>query len=570
MTDLAALIQAARGEIQSDLVLKGGWVVNVFSGELEKTDLAVKNGMIVGLGQYTGHEIWDVPGKYVAPGLIETHLHIESSMLCPVELARVLLTHGTTTIVADPHEIANVLGIQGVRYMLKASEKLPLDFFFMAPSCVPATHLETSGASLTAEDLRVLLDEPRILGLAEMMNFPGVINCLPQVLEKIKLFASRPKDGHAPLLSGADLNAYLAAGIESDHECTSVSEAREKLARGMRIFIREGSTAQDLLQLLPLVNESNSRRISFCTDDLHAEDLLEKGHLDYVLKKAVKHSLPSVKALTMATLNAAEAFGLKDRGALAPGYRADIVIFDSLESLDVESVFKDGRLVAHQGGCTAVLPPVSMPDGAISMNVAPLDQDSLKIRASGPRVRVIELVENQIITGHFVTETPVSDGCLAADPDRDLARLVVVERHQGTGNIGHGLVKGFGLKRGALASSVAHDSHNIIAVGMSAAEILTALRTVTRMRGGLAVIIGDHVRAEFALPIAGLISPDPASEVAAALKKLKRAVLETGCEMKDPFMMLSFLALPVIPKLKLTDKGLVDVERFDFVDLFVS
>jgi len=570
MTDLAALIQAARGEIPSDLVLKGGWVVNVFSGELEKTDLAVKNGMIVGLGQYTGHEIWDVPGKYVAPGLIETHLHIESSMLCPVELARVLLTHGTTTIVADPHEIANVLGIQGVRYMLKASEKLPLDFFFMAPSCVPATHLETSGASLTAEELRVLLDEPRILGLAEMMNFPGVINCLPQVLEKIKLFASRPKDGHAPLLSGADLNAYLAAGIESDHECTSVSEAREKLARGMRIFIREGSTAQDLLQLLPLVNESNSRRISFCTDDLHAEDLLEKGHLDYVLKKAVKHSLPSVKALTMATLNAAEAFGLKDRGALAPGYRADIVIFDSLESLDVESVFKDGRLVAHQGGCTAVLPPVSMPDGAISMNVAPLDQDSLKIRASGPRVRVIELVENQIITGHFVTETPVSDGCLAADPDRDLARLVVVERHQGTGNIGHGLVKGFGLKRGALASSVAHDSHNIIAVGMSAAEILTALRTVTRMRGGLAVVIGDQVRAEFALPIAGLISPDPASEVAAALKKLKRAVLETGCEMKDPFMMLSFLALPVIPKLKLTDKGLVDVERFDFVDLFVS
>ncbi|MBW2063220.1 MAG: adenine deaminase, partial [Deltaproteobacteria bacterium] len=463
-----------------------------------------------------------------------------------------------------------VLGLKGIRYMLDASQGLPLDFFFTAPSCVPATRLETAGAELTAQDLRALLDEPRVLGLAEMMNFPGVIIGRPSVLDKLELFAARPRDGHAPGLSGPDLNAYLTAGIGSDHECSTLTEATEKLARGMRIFIREGSTARNLSDLLPLVKSDNMRRVSFCTDDRLADDLIEAGHLDHVLRKAVAHGLAPIKALTMATLNAAEAFRLSDRGALAPGFRADILIFNSLKSFELDRVLKDGCLVAQEGELRATLPPPAMPDWASPMNMAPLDEEALKLRAAGPRVRVMELIEDQILTGHLVTETPVRDGCLVADPDRDLARVVVVERHRATGNVGQGLVKGFGFNKGAVASSVAHDAHNIVAAGMSGSEILAAIEAVERMRGGLAVVMGEQVLAELSLPLAGLMSLAPAREVAAAGKKLKRAALETGCLLKDPFTVLSFLALPVIPKLKLTDRGLVDVDLFDFIDLFVS
>ncbi|MEW6262871.1 MAG: adenine deaminase [Thermodesulfobacteriota bacterium] len=569
-SDHGSLLRAARGLEPADLVLKGGLVVNVFTGETEAADLAVKDGLIVGLGRYDGLTVRDVSGLYLAPGLIETHLHLESALVAPGELAGILVPRGTTALVADPHEIANVLGLRGIRFLLDASAGLPLDFFFMAPSCVPATHLETSGAELEAEDLRTLLAEPRILGLAEVMNFPGVINGLPRVWDKLALFARRPIDGHSPGLNGPDLNAYLLPGIATEHETTTLAEGREKLARGLRLFIREGSQARNLADLLPLVNDHNYRRLSFCTDDRHLDDLLGEGHLDHVLRKAVRHGLPAMKAVTMATLNAAEAFGLRRRGALAPGWRADVVVFESLESFQVREVYKDGRLAARRGALTVPAPRIEPPDWISPMNVAVLDRAALDLPAAGARVRVIEAADAQVVTGHSILETPARNGRLVADPDRDLARLLVVERHRGTARVGQGLVRGFGFNQGAMASSVAHDSHNIVAAGMSLDEIILAVDTVRRLRGGLAVVAGERVLASLALPLAGLMSPAPAAEVAAGLARLEAAAVEIGCRLKAPFMCLSFLALPVIPRLKLTDRGLVDVDKFEFVRLFVE
>jgi adenine deaminase len=570
MSYLKELIKAARGEEPADLVLKGGRVVNVFSGEIERLDVAVKDGLIAGLGRYDGYEEINLEGKLLSPGLIEPHLHIESTLLCPAQLAEVVVPRGTTTIIADPHEIANVLGLDGIRFMLKASEGLPMDIFFMAPSCVPASRLETAGAELTAEDLMTLLDEPRILGLAEMMNFPGVINHEPPVLAKLEVFSARPIDGHAPLLSGNDLNAYISAGISTDHECTVLSEAREKLARGMRVLIREGSTARNMAELLPLVTENNFRRIGFCSDDRHANDLIEEGHLDRILRKAVNLGLDPVRALIMASHNAAEAYSLPKTGAIAPGYHADMVILDSLETYNVDRVYKAGRLVSRDGQLINPIPALSIPDSMSPMNTGPLDLQSLEVKITATKARAIELIEGQILTGSLIVETPGKDGFLRADTKRDLARLVVVERHKATGNIGQALVKGFGLQKGALASSIAHDSHNIISVGISSGEILTAIKAVEEMHGGLAVAVENQILACLPLPVAGLMSPAPAREVAADYGKLETMVRETGCALENPFMALSFLALPVIPSLKLTDKGLVDVDAFDFVDLFVN
>ncbi len=570
MSRLKELIKAARGEEPADLVLKGGRVVNVFSGEIERLDVAVKDGLIAGLGRYDGREEISLGGKFLSPGLIEPHLHIESSLLCPAQLAEVVVPRGTTTIIADPHEIANVLGLDGIRFMLKASEGLPMDIFYMAPSCVPASRLETAGAELTAEDLMTLLDEPRILGLAEMMNFPGVINHEPPVLAKLEVFSARPIDGHAPLLSGNDLNAYISAGISTDHECTVLSEAREKLARGMRVLIREGSTARNMAELLPLVTENNFRRIGFCSDDRHANDLIEEGHLDWILRKSVNLGLDPVRALIMASHNAAEAYSLPKTGAIAPGYHADMVILDSLETFSVDRVYKAGRLVSRDGQLINPIPALSIPDSMSPMNTGPLDLQSLEVKITATKARAIELIEGQILTGKLIVETPGKDGFLRADTKRDLARLVVVERHKATGNIGQALVKGFGLQKGALASSIAHDSHNIISVGISSGEILTAIKAVEEMHGGLAVAVENQILACLPLPVAGLMSPAPAREVAADYRKLETMVRETGCALENPFMALSFLALPVIPSLKLTDKGLVDVDAFDFVDLFVN
>ena len=560
-------LAAARGDEPADLVLKGGTVINVFSGELESVDMAVKDGWIVGLGDYQGMEELDVSGKALAPGFIDAHLHLESTMIAPAELAKVVVPRGTTALIADPHEIANVLGLRGIQYLIETTADLPMDVFFMAPSCVPATHLETSGATLTADDLAELAREPRVLGLAEMMNFPGVVHGFGDVWAKLEQFRDRVIDGHAPMVSGRDLNAYLAGGISTEHESSTLEEAREKLARGMYVFLREGTAARNLRDLIPLVNGHNYRRTAFCSDDRHPEDLVLRGHMDDILRNAVALGMDPVRAVTMATLNPAEAYGLKRRGALAPGYIADIVVLNNLSGFEAETVIKNGRVVS--AGRELNQEPVSseIPAWAGPMNVRDLTADRFRLGVAGSKVNVIELVPGQLVTNRLVEQTPQAEGKLIADTGRDLLLTAVVERHKGTGNVGLGLIKGLGLKQGALAGSVAHDSHNIVAAGVSAESLHRAVQAVIDMRGGLVVASDDGIVARLPLPLAGLMSDRPAHEVAQALTDLDEAASRLGCTLPNPFMALSFVALPVIPSLKLTDQGLVDVVKFDFIPL---
>lgn len=569
-------ILAARREVPAELVLKGGKMVNVFSGQIQEGDVALHDGIIVGVGaEYRGREEVDLRGKWVAPGLIDGHFHIESSMLPPSRLAAELLVHGTTTIVSDPHEIANVLGLEGVRFMLQDSRSIPFDIFFMAPSCVPATDLETSGATLGPPELSELKSEARILGLAEMMNFPGVIMGDNGVLEKIDLFRDKVLDGHCPLLRGYDLQAYLTAGIRSDHETTGSMEGMEKVSSGMMLMIREGTSAKNLEELLPLVNDRNARRFCIVSDDLHAEDIQHQGHLDSTLKKAVGLGLDPVTALQLVTLNPAEYFGLKGRGAVAPGYRGDITVLNDLEGFEVASVYKDGRKVVESGEL------VNFPGkeaGAVSLDslthkplrIAPLSPDTLRIQHGGGKARVIELIPGQVITNMRLEEVKSEGGYVIPDTNSDILKLCVAERHKASGRIGLGLVKGFGIRRGAMASSVAHDSHNVVAVGVSDEEILRAIQRVRLMGGGLAVVSEDDTLAEVPLEIAGLMSTRPLDTLVRQLQEAKEASLRLGCGLEEPFMALSFLALPVIPELKLTDRGLVDVQRFQIVPLFVE
>ena len=566
-------ILAARGKLPVDLVLKGARVVNLFSGKIQETDVSVYDGLIVGIGlEYHGKEEVDVSGKWIAPGLIDGHLHIESSMLTPSNIAAALILHGTTAIVADPHEIANVLGLDGINYMLEQSRFLPFDIFFTAPSCVPATHLETSGANLQALDLQGLLDEPRVVGLAEMMNFPGVLMGDDQVLEKIILFRNWVLVGHCPMLSGYDLQAYLSVGIGSDHESTHRREALEKMENGMMLMIREGTAAKNLDELLPLVNDKNSGRFCFVADDLHPEDIQDRGHLDFVVRKAVQSGLDPVTAIRLATLNPAQYFGLRQRGAIAPGYRADIVVLDDLNDFTVSSVYKDGRLIVKDGTLTDFPenPLDSAPDRHKPLKIPQLRPEDFHIPHPGGRARVIELVPGQIITRIRYEEVKSIDGLAKTDLETDLLKLSVVERHSGSGNIGLGLVHGFGLIEGAIASSVAHDSHNVIVVGVNDKEICRAVEVVRDMGGGLAVVRGRDTLAKVPLEIGGLMSTQPLGPLVKSIAAVKEAATLLGCQLDEPFTALSFLALPVIPELKLTDMGLVDVTRFEIVPLFVK
>ncbi|UCF85838.1 MAG: adenine deaminase [Desulfobacteraceae bacterium] len=565
-------IFAARGEIPADLVLRGGRIVNVFSGEIQEKDVAIYDGVIVGVGaHYHGKEEVDLSGKWIVPGLIDGHFHIESSMLVPCELAAALLIHGTTTLIADPHEIANVMGLEGIRLMLRESSALPFDFFFMAPSCVPATHLETAGATLTASDLSALKEESRVLGLAEMMNFPGVLMGDEEVLDKIVLFRDHIVDGHCPLLIGHGLQAYLTAGIRSDHEATDRQEGREKVESGMMLMIREGTSAKDLEELLPLINNKNSHRFCFVSDDLHAEDILQRGHLDFTVKKAIQLGLDPVTAIKLVTLNPATYFGLKDRGAIAPGYCADVAILDDLEIFRVTSVYKNGRIVADHSalGNFPIDESRDTPEDYKPLNIAPLSPESFRIHHSGPKARVIELVPGQLITHMSYEDVESKDGFVTPDVESDILKLSVVERHHASGHIGLALVRGFGLKRGAIASSVAHDSHNVIAVGASDDEIFGAVEEIRLMGGGLVVVCGDKTLAKTPLRLAGLMSREPLQTLVNQLQSVKKAASSMGCGLEEPFMTLSFLALPVIPELKLTDRGLVDVNRFEIVPLFL-
>lgn len=557
------LISVARGEIPADLVLKNARIINTFIGEVEQGNVAICGDRIAGVGDYErARESIDLHGDYLAPGLINGHTHIESSMLHPVRYAQAVVPRGTLTVVTDLHEIANVCGIEGIKFVTGWAQKLPLDMLLMIPSCVPATALETSGARINADDVKKLLAYPGVIGLGEVMNFPGVVSGDEEVLAKIIAAEGRVIDGHAPGLGGKDLNAYMAAGILSDHESTTLEEGKEKLKRGMYLMIREGSSEKNLSTLLPLVTDNTCKRCFFVVDDRGCADLLCEGDIDAVVRKAINQGLEPVRALQMATINPAEYFRLHDRGGIAPGYLADLITISDLSKLEIDRVFYKGKLVAKQGKPLFALPQLkadSYQMMAKSVRVKPLTTESLKLTAKGETYAVIEIVPGQIITRKRIEKIKVVDETIVPDPGEDILKLVVVERHKASGNIGVGLVKGFGLRRGALASSVAHDSHNIIAVGTDDSDILRAIEEIVKMQGGLVACANHEIVASLPLPIAGLLSPEPLGEVVAQFEKLGKAAAGLGNLPPAPFSILSFLALPVIPELRLTDLGLVSL-----------
>jgi adenine deaminase len=569
--NLSERIAAARGQEPVDRLLTNLQLVNVFSGEIYPSELAIKDGLVVGVGPgYHAAETIDLGGRYVAPGLIDAHIHIESSMCTPPVFSQAVLAHGVTTVITDPHEIANVHGMAGIRFMLQSARHGYLNIYVMAPSCVPATHMETAGNELNAADLAALLNDPGVLGLAEMMNYPGVYFGDPSVLAKIEAFAGRVLDGHCPGLTGPDLNAYIAAGIGSDHECTTVEEAREKLQKGMVIFIREATSAKNLRELLPLITPENSRRICWCSDDRQPADLLDIGSIDHMIRVAVAEGgLDPVTAIRLGTLNAAEYFRLHDRGAVAPGRRADLFIFSDLHAPRAEMVYAGGVLVAQEGKLTVEIVPPQVEPLPRAMNIR-WDSVDFTIPASGRRVRVIGSRENQLLTDHRIEDAKIENGHAAADPARDMLKMAVIERHHATGHMGKGFIHGIGLKRGAIAGTVAHDHHNLVVIGADDTSMMTAARAVGRMGGGLVAVDGEKVLAELPLPVGGLMSDRPIHEVRAALDHLLDVTKRTlGSPLHDPFMAMSFMALEVIPSLKLTDVGLVDVDKFEIVGLFV-
>ncbi len=570
--ELIELINTARSSSPADVLLKNVSLVNVFSAEIYRTNVLLKDKFIAAVGEeYTDAEkVFEFGGKYLLPGLIDGHVHLESSMVSIPEYTKAVLPHGTTSVVADPHEIANVLGLRGVKYMLHSSRNVPLNVFLTAPSCVPATELETSGATLNHQEINEMLGWERVVALGELMNYPGVIYGVEEVMNKLLAARQRdkPVDGHAPGLSGKQLNAYIAAGIYSDHECTTRQEAAEKLRLGMWIMLREGSAAKNLAALLPLVNNANFRRCLFVTDDRHPRDLLQEGHIDQILRKAVSLGLDPIRAVQMATINTAQRFGLKALGAVAPGYIADLVIVNNLKDFEVETVFKDGRPVVEDGQLSVKIAPYQDPAVLNTVNTAPLSLQSFKIKLEGEQAKIIELVPDQIVTKKTVTRAKSQGGLVVSDWENDILKLAVIERHQATGNIGLGLVKGFGLNRGALASSVGHDSHNIIVVGTDDRDMLVAVEKIAALGGGYAVVCGGRVLASLPLPIAGLMSDRSVQEVQEGLQQLHQAGEDLGVKPESPFITLSFLALPVIPELKLTDKGLVDVIQFKIVPLW--
>ncbi|MCE3287492.1 MAG: ade [Gaiellaceae bacterium] len=563
MDALQRRLAVARGDEAADLVVRGGRVLSVFTREWLEVDVAIVDGVIAGLGRYQGRDTLDATGSYVVPGFIDAHMHLESVKLMVDEFARLVLPLGTTAVVADPHEIANVLGVDGVHWLLDATADLQLDVYFMAPSCVPASPFESPRRPLTPGDLESLMRRRRVLGLAEMMNFPGVIGGAPDELAKLALDGARHVDGHAPGLLGPALQAYAAAGIYSDHEALTVEEGRERLRAGMWLLIREASMARNLHALLPLVEQYGPTRIAFCTDDRDPEDIADAGHLNGMVREAVAAGIPPEDAVLMASHHPALWHGLARHGAVAPGYAGDLLVLPDLESFQPSTVLKRGRLVED-------VPRAEIPDWVRqSVRIAPLTAKDLAIPWSGGALRAIGLVEDQVVTESLEREPAVEDGYALASPELDLAKIAVVERHLATGRVGLGFVAGSGLRRGALASSVAHDAHNLVVVGMSDQDMAIAIQRLAELGGGIVAVESLRVVAECPLPVAGLLSDAPLADVIAQSRACNEAAHDLGWTGATPFLTLAFLALSVIPHLKITDQGLVDVDRFEIVPLAV-
>ena len=562
-TALERAIDQGLGRAAADLVIKNVRLLDVITGARSETDVAICGDRIVGTHErYRGLREIDGRGLTAVPGFIDTHLHVESSLVTPLEFDRCVLPHGVTTAICDPHEIANVLGLAGIRYFLESTSTTAMDLRVQLSSCVPATAFETAGARLDATDLVPLRAHPKVIGLAEFMNFPGVLAKDPGVIDKLTAFADGHIDGHAPLLRGLGLNAYLAAGIRTDHETTTLDEAREKLAKGMTVLIREGSVSKDLHALIPLITADTSPFLALCTDDRNPLDIAEEGHLDFMIRTAIAAGAPLHHVYRAASWSAATAFGLRDRGLVAPGKRADIVLLSDLATCTVARVIAGGRPVDDD--LFAARPPVA-PVGLASVKAAEVAASDFAVPASGPSTQVIGVVPGRIITERVVHDLPLASGVKSIDLAKDVVKVAVVARHGVNRNIGRGFVTGFGLKRGAIASSVGHDSHNICVVGADDADMAVAVNRLIALQGGFVVAEGGAVRAELALPVAGLMSTRPYEEVRAALGPLRAAAKALGCTLAEPFLQVAFLPLPVIPHLKITDFGLFDVDRFELV-----
>ena len=560
---LARAIKAGLGEVPADLVVKNVRLFNIFDGSLQETDIAIVGERIVGTGaDYSGLQTFDAGGRVAVPGFIDTHLHVESSLVTPLEFDRCVLPHGVTTAICDPHEIANVLGKDGIRYFLDCSLNTLMDLRINLSSCVPATAFETAGAVLHVDDLLSFLPHPKVIGLAEFMNFPGVLSCDGEALAKLAAFQDKHIDGHAPLLSGKPLNGYLAAGIRTDHEATSAGEALEKLSKGMSILIREGSVSKDLEALAGILQPDVSAFVALCTDDRNPLDIAEEGHLDSMIRRLIAKGTRPLDAYRAASWSAANIFGLKDRGHLAPGWRADIVLLDDFETCQVAFVVSGGRMADPEAFETrGEIAPV----GLDSVHAPAVDPETFTISAANAEIDVIGVVPGRIITEHLKRHLPVSNGAAQIDLTQDTLKVAVVERHKMTGNVGCGFVSGFGLQKGAIASSVGHDSHNICVVGACERAMAAAVNRVIELKGGFVVADGDTILAELALPLAGLMSLEPFETVKEALEDLRAAAQSIGCVLPEPFLQVAFLPLPVIPHLKITDLGVFDVDGFQLL-----
>ena len=567
--NIEKIIRVARGLEKADLVIKNANIINVLSEDIHEGDIAIADGVIAGIGDdYRGFQEIDIKGAYVSPSFIDGHVHLESSMLLPSEFAKAVVPSGTTTVIMDPHEISNVLGLQGISFMREAVQGLPMDVYTMLPSCVPSTPYETSGFDLNSYDLSLLIDKSWVLGIAEMMNFPGVLDLDKGVMAKLKLAKSKNKriDGHAPYLKDKDLCAYIASGITSDHECTTPEEANEKLRKGMYIMIREGSAAKDLEALIPVLLEKNTRKCIFVTDDRHPEDL--QDHINSMVRTAVKAGVSPIKAIQMASLNTAEYFKLQNLGAIAPGYKADFVVLPDLQEFKPELVFKKGKLVAVNGKLIADIAQEEIPAVRGSVNVKWIKYEDFQIKAKSDTVNAIEVIPGQLITKSVDSKIKIVDELAESNIETDTLKICVIERHRAGGNIGKGFVKGYTLKSGAIASTVAHDSHNMIVIGTNDDDMYTAAVELIKSQGGKIVVKDKQVLAHLPLPIAGLISDKDFDTVIKKSMELNSAAKEIGCKIDDPFMAMGFLSLPVIPEIKITDKGLFDVTKFEFIDIF--